>query len=766
MATILEALTLAAQHHQAGRLQVAEQIYRQILAIDPRQSDAVHLIGVIAHQTGRLDLAAECFQQAIGLKGTNSAFHNNLGNVFKDLRKLDEAVACYRRALELKSDLAAAHFNLGAACSAQGKLDEAIDCFQQALKLQPDDAEAHYYLGNAWQAQGRLDEAITCYRRALELQPQHVEAHHNLGIAFKTQEKLDEAIACYRRALELQPGNAEAHHNLGIAFRAQGQLDDAIACYRRTLELQPDHAEAHYNLGNALQAQGKLDEAIACYRRALELQPDNVKTHNNLGITFKAQGKLDEAIASYHRALELTPDYASAHNNLGNALQAQGSLDEAITCYRRALELQPGFVEAHSNLLCTLNFCSRYDAKTIYEEHCHWNLQHAAPLAKLINPHSNECSARRRLRIGYVSPDFRNHVVGRFVLPLLEMHDHEHFEIYCYASVRVPDAMTDQCRAQADVWRNVFGISDEQFADIIRRDQIDVLVDLTMHMAHNRLLVFARKPAPVQVAYLAYVGTTGLSTMDYRLTDPYLDPPAQDDKSIYREESIRLPETYWCYRPLGQAPAVSSLPALAAGHITFGCLNNFCKVTDQTLAAWIALLQAMPEARLLLHAHSGKHRDRVRDLFARQGVSQERLTFSDKVPTAEYFQLYLRIDVALDPFPYGGGTTTCDALWMGVPVVSLAGQTAVGRGGLSILSNLGLAELVVHDAEQYVRIAVELAHDLPRLSKLRATLCDRMQGSPLMDSPRFARHVEAAYQAIWRRWCGSQPSTEMAGDGK
>ena len=256
--------------------------------------------------------------------------------------------------------------------------------------------------------------------------------------------------------------------------------------------------------------------------------------------------------------------------------------------------------------------------------------------------------------------------------------------------------MTDRCRAHADVWRDVLGLSDEQVADTIRQDRIDILVDLTMHMANNRLLVFARKPAPVQVTYLAYCGTTGLGTMDYRLTDPYLDPPGQDER-FYCEQSVRLPETYWCYRPPIETPPVNALPALEAGHVSFGCLNNFCKVTPPALAAWSRLLQAVPGSRLLLHAHAGSHRDRVRGFLAEQGISAERLAFVDFLPTAEYFGVYQRIDVALDPFPYGGGTTTCDALWMGVPVVSLAGQTAVGRGGVSILSNLGLPELVACD---------------------------------------------------------------------
>ena len=342
----------------------------------------------------------------------------------------------------------------------------------------------------------------------------------------------------------------------------------------------------------------------------LEVRPSDPAFHNNLGNVLRDQSQLTAAVAQYQEAVRLNPDFAPAHNNLGNVLKDQGELDEAVACYRRVLELNPDLANVHSNLVYALVFCPGYDTQTLYEEHRRWNQHHAAPLAKFIQPHGNDRSPQRRLRVGYVSPDFRNHVVGLFLLPLLETHDHGSFAIYCYASVRIPDTITDRCRAHADVWRNVLGWSDEQVTEVIRQDQIDILVDLTMHTANNRLLVFARKPAPVQVCWLAYPGTTGLATIDYRLTDPYLDPPGRFD-AFYSEQSIHLPETYWCYQAIVETPGVNRLPALKAGHVTFGCLNNFCKVTAPTLAAWRELLQALPQSRLLLHARDGRHRERV-----------------------------------------------------------------------------------------------------------------------------------------------------------
>jgi predicted O-linked N-acetylglucosamine transferase (SPINDLY family) len=640
----------------------------------------------------------------------------------------------------------------------RGHLPQAEQLYRQILQVAPNHVDALHLLGVLANQVGKSDLAIDYLNQALRLNPNFAEAHNNLGNALESQGRLAEAVASYEQAIRLKPDYAIALYNLGNTLRSQGKLDELVAIFRRTVQIKPDFAEAHNNLGNALRDQGRLDEAVACFQQALRLEPNLAAAHCNLGQALEEQGKLEEAVACYQQALRLNPDLAEAYNNLGNALKGQGLLDEALTSFRRAMERKAGYGAAHSNLVLTLHCCPGSDPSTIFEELGRWNQQYAEPLSKFIQPHANDRSPDRRLRIGYLSPDFRRHPVGLFLLPLLEAHDHERFEILCYDALNIPDEVTDRCRAQADGWREVRSLSDEQLAHAIREDRIDILVDLAMHAWKNRLAVFARKPAPVQVTYLAYCSSTGLRTMDYRLTDPYLDPPGRDEP-FYSEQSIHLPETYWCFRPIIETPPVNPLPAFQTGRVTFGCLNNFCKVTAPTLATWGRLLQAQPEARLVLHAHPGGTRDRVRESFARYGVAPDRLTFVGRVGMVDYFHQYHGIDVALDPFPFGGGTTTCDALWMGVPVVSLAGQTAVGRGGLSILSNVGLAELVARDADEYVRRALELADNRPRLGELRATLRERMRASPLMDAPRFARGIEAAYRDMWRRWCARSMSS-------
>lgn len=777
----------ALQHHVAGRLREAERLYLQVLATQPDHADTLHGLGMIAHKIGRNDIATELIRRSITLNPSAAYFYNDLGNVLKNQGRYEEAIASFQKALTLKPDYVDAHNNLGIAFKRQGRLDEAIVCYRRALTLKPELAEAHNNLGIALKDQGRLEEAIAAFQQALALKPEYAAASNNLGVALKDQERMEEAIAAFQRALTLKPDFVEAHNNLGNALLAEERREEAMVHYQSALAFKPDLAEAHNNLGIALKDLGRLaealvhfqqaftlkpdysaaynnlgitfkdlgrfDEAIAAFQHALLLKPDFAKAYNNLGNAFRDQGRLNEAVAAFQQALTLNPDFAEAHLNLGNTSKDQGRLDEAIIHFQRALDLKPGYPSAYSNLVYTLEFHPGYDSKAIAKEHQGWNLRFAEPLKKAALPHSNERDPERKLRVGYVSPDFRGHPVGRFLLPLIEHHNRQNFELFAYAQVTHPDAITGRFRALIGNWRDTVGVSDAQLADQIRRDGIDVLIDLTMHMEDNRLLVFARKPAPVQATWLAYCSSTALEAIDYRLSDPYLDPPGGND-SFYSEETIRLRETYWCYQPTGREPEVNPLPALKKGFVTFACLNNFAKLNEPILAIWRRILQAVPQSRLLIHTAQGDHRQQFLQGMERSGIEAQRIQFAGKLPMKEYFGLYHGIDLALDPAPYGGGTTTCDALWMGAPVVSLAGKRAVGRSGLSILSNIGLPELVGATTEEYVQIAVDLAGNLERLAELRATLRQRMQASPLMNAPQFARDMEEAYRMMWNNWCG------------
>jgi predicted O-linked N-acetylglucosamine transferase (SPINDLY family) len=532
------------------------------------------------------------------------------------------------------------------------------------------------------------------------------------------------------------------------AYREQeaGRWDAARTLYLRLLEGGADYPEVRYNLGIVCRKSGRLPEAVDAYRRALELRPEFPEAENNLGNLLRLLWRLDEAAASFRRAVALRPGYAEAWNNLGATLKNLGLIDEAIPCLERAVELRPDNAAFHSNYLNALQFQPGRDRSALFREQLRWGERHGARSAGSVPTHDNDRSPDRRLRVGYVSPVFCEHCQSFFTVPLFSHHDRSSVEIFGYSDAASPDGVTERLRGLADCWRPTSGLSDEDLALRIRADRIDILVDLMLHLAPNQLAVFARRPAPVQVSWLGYPGGTGLSAIGWRLTDPWLDPPDLPADSV--ERPVRLPDTFWCYDPLTEVP-VGELPSLRTGRVTFGCLNNFSKVNGSVLDLWSRVLRALPECRLVLLAPSGESRVRV---LRNLGVEPERIDFVDFQPRERYLRTYDRIDLCLDTFPYNGHTTSLDATWMGVPVVTLAGGTAVSRAGLSQASNLGLPEMVCLSPDAFVSRAVSLASDLPALARLRAGLRSRMASSPLMDGGRFSRAVEDAYRAMWRAW--------------
>jgi protein O-GlcNAc transferase len=637
-----------------------------------------------------------------------------------------------------------------------GQFEQAEVLYKQILTRQPNHAEAMHYLGVIAIQRGQHPVAVDLIRRSLVLNASNAKAWFNLGTSLMESGILDQAIIAFRNATSIEPIFPDAFCNLGNLLKITGQVNEAVIAYRRAIALKPNYHEVHCNLGFSLRELGKIDEAISAYRQAIAIKPDFSGAYNNLGIALKDKGQLYEAIAAFRKAIALKADFPEAHNNLGNALKDGGQLEEAAVAYRQAIAMRPGYSEAHSNLIFCLQYHPSCGAAEIAQECFDWNRLHAEPLKQFIQPHLNERNPQRRLRIGYVSSDFRNHPVGRFVLPLLAHHDKTQVEVFVYSQAAGADTMTERLRAFTDCWRGIVGLTDAQAADLIRKDGIDVLVDLSLHTGGNRLLVFARKPAPVQVSWMGYPGSTGLETIDYRLSDPHLDPLGMDE-SIYSEHTIRLPDTFWCYDPVdGREIYVNPLPALANGFVTFGCLGNFCKFGDSMFALWARVIREAKNSRLLLLASSYEvQMQRAMELLRHEGVDISRVEFVPRLSHCEYLRHYHRIDVALDSLPYNGHTTSMDGLWMGVPVVSLVGKTAVGRAGLSILSNLSLSELVANSEEQFVNIAVELAENIPRLGNLRSTIRKRMEESPLMDAVRFARNIEVAYRQMWRAWCES-----------
>lgn len=665
--------------------------------------------------------------------------------------QLAEAQELSRRILASHANSVPALSLMGMIQMRLGQIDSAIALLRRAVSLQPGDAGAQGNLGIVLSQANRLGEAIIAFERAVALDPNAAAHHSNLGNVLSETGKFDQAIAAHARAVKLQSRSPEFHYRLGVALRRAGRFEEALVATQRAISLNGNYAEAYNALGTTLVELGLLNEAAAAYQQAIAIQPNVPGYHTNLGRVYRKLFKFDDSVAEAHRAIVLQPDFSEGYRLLGDALREQGLVDQSMCAYDQALAYEPDHAATLSNRAFTMLYQPGRDSADLLGAARLWATRCADRLRPSKLSFANDRSKERRLRVGYVSPDFRRHAAASFLLPLLRHHDPDRFEVICYSSVKKPDEVTAQLRRQAAGWQDVARWSDDQLAARIREDHIDILVDLAQHTAGNRLLAFARKPAPVQVTWLGYPGTTGLAAMDYRLTDPHLDPPGTD--SFYTEQSIRLPRCFWCYEPPKGTPDVSELPSLTGGEITFGCLNTFRKVNPQVLEAWCALLRRVPRSRLLLHAHPGSHRERAEAQLAAGGIDPARLEWSGQISVEDYFRLYHRIDIALDPFPFTGGTTTCDALWMGVPVIGIAGATAVGRASLSVLTNAGLAEWVADHLDQYIDLAARLANDPDRLRDLRRTLRPRVAQSPLMDGARFARNVEDAYTMMWQRWC-------------
>jgi len=612
---------------------------------------------------------------------------------------------------------------------------------------------------------GKLREAEELCRRILAQSPDDPQALHNLGIIALRSGHLEESVDLLSRAVASAPNVPQLRLSLSLPLIQLGRREQARQHLTEAIRLNPSFAPAHTNLGVLLTQERQWDEAQDAFRRAMELQPGNAVALCNLALATRQRGRLDEAIELYRQAIAADPKSAEVYNALGSALREAGRISEAVAEFRIATELAPASNEIASNFLYALYFDPQTSPEQILRDHQLWAARAArgkgdVPLLKrgtspfpstsgVPLPRSMHAGGQR-LRIGYVSPDLRHHVVGFFMEPILEHHDRKAFAIHCYTDVAEPDEVRGRLRSHADTWRDTARLTDQQLAQQICDDGIDILVDLTLHMRGNRLGVFAMKPAPVQITHLDYCGTSGLSQMDWCMSDWEMSPPGLNEQ-FFTEELLRLPDSYWCYRPSLTGPAVGALPAFESGYITFGSLNSCAKVNDRAIAVWSTILSRVPEARLAVHAMGGEINPSIRQRFVNAGIASDRLSLHDMLPRDQYLALYNSIDIALDTFPYAGGTTSLDALWMGVPVVSLVGTMPTARTGLTLLKQVELQQLAVQSVEEYVEKAVGLSRDFDALSALRSELRQRLKRSPAMDEERYTRNLEAAYRSAWEQ---------------
>lgn len=656
---VVQAIQLGWSHHQAGRLEAAEGVYRQVLEQDPSNAVALNLLGVLAFDVGNLEIAEELFLEAIEADSSNAQYYSNLGLVFN--------------------------------------------------------------------RSGRIDEAIKLYMQALSLQPELVE-----GLA-----------------------------NLGGALLDRGRLDEALVHLQKAISLQPFNTQTWGQMGNVLMAGGKHDEAVECYKKALQIAPEAAELHNNFGCVLKNMGKLDQAIDEFHHAADLDPGYVAAYANLGGALRERGQTDAAIGQLTEAITINPGLSEVHSLLASAFLYLPSFEERAA-EEHFRWSEVHAKPFYGSIPEHANVRDVSRKLKIGYVSNDFRFHATSFFIEPIFEAYDRSQFEIICYSNATNTDSVTRRLMALVDAWRDIAGLPDEAVYEMVREDQVDILVDLMGHTNRNRLLVFARKPSPIQVTWIGYPYTTALRTMDYWIADQIAADPCLKGSQPHSEELVLLPDFFMCFKPTPDSPSVNDLPAIQAGHITFGSFNANVKVNSEVIELWSKILNSISDSRLImLTVPEGEAQQIVHAQFARHGITPDRVELVPRLTHEEFLLLHRRVDIALDPFPYNGTTTSLHGLWMGVPFISLLGNTFAARVGASILENLGLSEFIAESPDAYIEIAIKNASDLNKLRALRTQLRERMQGSPLVDASRFTQNLENAYHHMWTEYCSGQASTKV-----
>jgi protein O-GlcNAc transferase len=740
----------------AGRIEEAFAAAQQVLAQDSLNINALLVMADAALITRKPNMAMPLYSQVIELAPHEGMAQLGLGRSYRAMDKARLALPHLEKAVQLLPDEVEARFQLAGVLAELGQSEEALAQLDQAGRLAPDLPEIPAFAAFVLAGMGNVEAAILRYEAALAIKPA-ADVHTAFAGLLAAQGRLDEAILQYEKAVALNPGSAQTWNNLSGPLKLRGRLKECVAALRKAVALDPGNAVIRNNLALALRLEEGCAEAIDQVQKAILLKPDFADAYVNLGYILNLQGQHDGAVQAMARACAIEPQNPMVHGALGHVLNAMGDNKAAIEAFHRSLELDPASALVRSNLLMTLCYAEDEPPERLFLEHRTWGDIQEAPFRERPAVHANPKNPEKRLAVGYVSPDFRVHSVSYFFEPVAAQHDHGPFEIFLYDNQLHGDALTERLKGVADAWRPIRGLSDDEAARLVRQDGIDILVDLAGHSADNRLGLFARKPAPVQATWIGYPNTTGLQAIDWRFTDAVADPPGLADR-LHTERLWRLPHGFLCFQPPEEAPEVTPLAPRLPGQALFGCFNNQSKISDATIALWTAILKEMPGSLMVVKNRAmddAKARAEVARRFARHGIAEERIKTMGRIPgRGGHLAAYNLIDIALDTYPYSGTATTCESLWMGTPVVTLAGETHVSRVSASLLIHLGLDELVAGSEAEYVAKAVALAREPERIALLRLTLRDRLSTSPMLDSRLFTRSVEEAYRAMWREWCG------------
>ncbi len=817
------ALGQAQDRLKSGAFKEAEQLFKNILDDHPQDAEALHGLGLAAGQQGQTERAVDLIKSAIEVDPDQAKFYGNLSVFARSLNRVNEALEASGKAIALAPDNAVYWNNRGNALAQAGRIADAIASFEKATSLNPSYSEAYFNLGNAlkdsekladavtayqsavthspkfWMAFSHLgeclyslkqgDDALAAYEKAHQLNPQHLPTMVGLGKSFHRLNRFDEALSVFEQVVALVPDHDagqlcrgrclidlkrypeakevltlavkllpsdESYVQLGIACAFLGHKQEALHAFNKSLDLNPKLLLAYFHKSNLLRKAGRLDEALDAVMKAIEIKPDLAELWNSLGNVAKVKWQLHAARDAFEKALELDPNLDAAVNNLAGIYKGLAVFKRARDLYDQSLQLSPKNLNFTGNLL----FCANYDPDVSEEDLADLHRQMAAQLQEGIVPktaHTNEKDPDKRLRIGLVSGDFGRHPTGYFLEGVLRYADPKEVAYYCYSNRHKEDELTARLKGYADAWRPIHGLSADDMCALIEKDEIDILIDLSGYTAETRLDCFAQRPAPIQMTWLGSCHTTGMSTIDYIILDPHYVRPGDED--LFTEEFIRLPDIRWVYKLRDNLPDTAPPPALKNGHITFGSFNNLTKVNDDVIELWAAVLNAVPDAKMILSWRSlaeTREQDRIARRFADYGVPADRLILTHgHVDGRSVLEEYDTVDIALDTFPFSGCITTCEALSMGVPIVALPGRRPSSRQTYGFLKAIGRDEWIASSRQEFVNIAAKLASDPQKLADMRAAQRERVVASPMCDAKKFCGHLEAAFRDAWVKWCNS-----------
>lgn len=753
-------LQQAMAEHRNGNVDEAIRRYEALLEQNHTSPDLYYLIGVASRQTNQLEKSENFLKLALSFQNDTGKIYYELGITLMKAGKGDEAIRCFTRAVDSGFSGVGIYTALADTHRKMGDYDKALEWYLKVCAEDANNFYAHFCSGMLYRESLQLAKAEDHFTRALEIAPDSAETSNNLGLLYQAMGKLPEALVYCKAAWDKKPQEMAIFHNYLTMLLSAGEYETANEILCKQLKSFPDSPELYNGLGNAFYRKKNYAEAKENYIKALQLKPGYAEAHFNVGLIMREWNMLDEALICFNNAIKCDQSMIGAYVNAGETLQTLGEIEKSEAIFNEVLKIDPDNQIVNDNILASYNYNPKYTPEQVFERHVEWGKRKGKQERRF----EYDRDPIRKLKIGYVSPDFCKHPASSFIFPVLDNHERDAFDVYLFAEVIHDDERTDVFKATAQHWIETQDLSDDQLLKKITDEKIDILIDCSGHLQGNRLNVFAQRAAPVQLSVFGYPGTTGLSAIDYRISDPIIDPP--HETHLYTETVIPLDKCFCCFAAtITNAPETARAPAGKNGYITFGSLHTTARLNREVIGLWARVLKRIPASRMLLFRTSlcESVQKRIGEWFGEYGIDLSRITFQKKIPDKGYLTVYNDIDILLDTFPWSGHTTACEALWMGVPVLTLYGQTHAGRMVSSVLSNCGLEKWIAYSKEEYVHKAAEMTGSIQDIVNLRRQMRTRLLKSSLLNGLQYTRNLERVYREVWRRYCEDEHNQRDSG---